>query len=119
MHVITTQNDLEAAIEALGKSAFVTVDTEFIRESTFWPELCLIQMAAPGITALIDPQAPNIDLAPFFALMADDRAVSTCAHLHRRWHRNAGSSPSMPDLPSPGSVAVGDPMAPALPNIRS
>jgi ribonuclease D len=75
MHVITTQNDLEAAIEALGKSAFVTVDTEFIRETTFWPELCLIQMAAPGVTALIDPQAPNIDLAPFFALMADESVV--------------------------------------------
>ncbi|MFU0503784.1 ribonuclease D [Pseudaminobacter sp. NGMCC 1.201702] len=75
MHVITTQNDLEAAIEALGKSAFVTVDTEFIRETTFWPELCLIQMAAPGVTALIDPLAPNIDLAPFFALMADESVV--------------------------------------------
>ena len=49
MHVITTQKELEAAIAALEKSNFVTVDTEFIRETTFWPELCLIQMAAPGV----------------------------------------------------------------------
>lgn len=75
MHVISTQNDLEAAIQALAKSAFVTVDTEFIRETTFWPELCLIQMASPGVNALIDPLAPNIDLAPFFELMADKSVV--------------------------------------------
>lgn len=75
MHVISTQNDLEAAIGALAKSAFVTVDTEFIRETTFWPELCLIQMASPGVNALIDPLASNIDLAPFFELMADKRVV--------------------------------------------
>jgi len=75
MHVISTQNDLEAAIQALAKLAFVTVDTEFIRETTFWPELCLIQMASPGVNALIDPLAPNIDLAPFFELMADKSVV--------------------------------------------
>ena len=44
MHVITTQSELEAAVAALEKSDFVTVDTEFIRETTFWPILCLIQM---------------------------------------------------------------------------
>ncbi|WP_025030811.1 ribonuclease D [Nitratireductor aquibiodomus] len=75
MDLITTQKDLEAAIAAFQKSDFVTVDTEFIRESTFWPELCLIQMAAPGVTALIDPLADGIDLKPFFALMADENIV--------------------------------------------
>ena len=50
MHVIKTQNELETAIAALEKSSFVTVDTEFIRETTYWPELCLIQMAAPGVS---------------------------------------------------------------------
>ncbi len=75
MHVITTQQELETAVAALEKSAFVTVDTEFIRETTFWPELCLIQMAAPGVTALVDPLSPAIDLKPFFALMANEAVI--------------------------------------------
>ncbi|MBE7185170.1 MAG: ribonuclease D [Methylobacterium mesophilicum] len=75
MHTITTQSELEAAIETLKRSAFVTVDTEFIRETTFWPELCLIQMAAPGATALIDPLAPGLDLKPFFDLMGDETVL--------------------------------------------
>ena len=75
MQLITTTDDLETAVAALERSAFVTVDTEFIRETTFWPELCLIQMAAPGVTALVDPLAPGLDLAPFFRLMADERVV--------------------------------------------
>jgi len=73
MNVITTQGELEAAIKALEQSDFVTVDTEFIRETTFWPILCLIQLAAPGVTALVDPLAPGLDLKPFFALMANER----------------------------------------------
>jgi ribonuclease D len=75
MHLITTNAELETAVAALAKSTFVTVDTEFIRETTFWPELCLIQMAAPGVTALVDPLAPDLDLAPFFALMANEAVV--------------------------------------------
>ncbi len=83
MHVITTQGDLDAAIAAFEKSDFVTVDTEFIRETTFWPILCLIQMAAPGVTALIDPLAPGIDLKPFFRLMANE-AVTKVFHAARQ-----------------------------------
>jgi ribonuclease D len=75
MHVITTQEELETAIAALEKSDFVTVDTEFIRETTFWPILCLIQMAAPGVTALVDPLAPGLDLAPFFRLMGNEKVT--------------------------------------------
>jgi len=75
MHVITTQRELEAVCAELARSPFVTVDTEFIRETTFWPELCLIQMAAPGVTALVDPLSPEIDLAPFFALMANESVI--------------------------------------------
>jgi ribonuclease D len=73
MHVITTTEELDTAVAALAKSNFVTVDTEFIRETTFWPELCLIQMAAPDVTALVDPLADGLDLSSFFALMADER----------------------------------------------
>ncbi|EKF20286.1 ribonuclease D [Nitratireductor pacificus] len=75
MDLITKQKDLEAAIAELSKSDFVTVDTEFIRETTFWPELCLIQMAAPGVTALVDPLSADIDLKPFFDLMANERVT--------------------------------------------
>jgi ribonuclease D len=75
MQVITTQRELEAALAELEKSDFVTVDTEFIRETTFWPILCLIQMAAPGVTALIDPLSPDIDLKPFYELMANEKVV--------------------------------------------
>ncbi|MER9438710.1 ribonuclease D [Mesorhizobium sp. M0618] len=75
MNVITTQKELETVLAAFEKSDFVTVDTEFIRETTFWPILCLIQMAAPGVTALIDPLAPDIDLKPFFRLMANEAVV--------------------------------------------
>lgn len=83
MHLITEQADLEAAVSQLSKSDFVTVDTEFIRETTFWPELCLIQLAAPGVTALVDPLAPDIDLKPFFALMADE-SVTKVFHAARQ-----------------------------------
>ena len=75
MQLITTQEELETAVAALRQSDFVTVDTEFIRETTFWPELCLIQMASPGVTALVDPLSPDIDLKPFFALMADEAVI--------------------------------------------
>ncbi len=75
MHLITSRDELAAVIAELSKSDFVTVDTEFIRETTFWPELCLIQMAAPGIDALVDPLAPGMDLAPFFELMANERVT--------------------------------------------
>lgn len=75
MHLITSPDELAAVIAELSRSHFVTVDTEFIRETTFWPELCLIQMAAPGVEALVDPLAPGMDLAPFFQLMANERVT--------------------------------------------
>lgn len=75
MQLIKTQKELDAAIAAIRKSDFVTVDTEFIRETTFWPELCLVQMATPETTALVDPLAPGIDLRPFFELMGDERIL--------------------------------------------
>ncbi|MCO5147570.1 MAG: ribonuclease D [Aquamicrobium sp.] len=75
MPLITRQEDLENVLERLARSDFVTIDTEFIRETTFWPELCLVQLASPDTTALIDPLAPGIDLAPFFRLMGDERTI--------------------------------------------
>ena len=75
MQLITTTSALEEAVSDLSRSDFVTVDTEFIRETTFWPELCLIQMASPDHTALVDALAPGLNLAPFFRLMADEKVV--------------------------------------------
>ncbi|WP_375640425.1 ribonuclease D [Bartonella sp. AA168HLJHH] len=75
MNLITQTTDLEIALNALRTSDFVTVDTEFIREITFWPQLCLIQLASPDVTVLIDPIAPDIDLQPFFDLMVDKKVV--------------------------------------------
>lgn len=75
MHVITSTAELEAVCTSMAKCDFVTVDTEFIRETTFWPELCLIQMATVEETALVDPLANGMDLAPFFRLMADESVL--------------------------------------------
>ncbi|UUP19111.1 ribonuclease D [Nitratireductor thuwali] len=83
MELIKTRHELEQAVSELEKSDFVTIDTEFIRETTFWPELCLIQMAAPGVTALVDPLAPDMDLKPFFDLMANE-AVTKVFHAARQ-----------------------------------
>lgn len=75
MTMITTTDQLEQAVAALSQSDFVTVDTEFIRETTFWPELCVIQLASPDHTAIVDALAPGLDLAAFFRLMADEKIV--------------------------------------------
>ncbi|MBW9053106.1 ribonuclease D [Rhizobium mesosinicum] len=69
--MIETTADLAAACKELAKSDFITIDTEFLRETTFWPELCLIQMASPTVEVLVDPLAKGIDLSPFFELMAN------------------------------------------------
>jgi ribonuclease D len=73
--MIETTAALEEACQKLAQSDFVTVDTEFLRETTFWPELCLIQMASPDLEVIVDPMAKGLDLAPFFTLMADPSVV--------------------------------------------
>jgi ribonuclease D len=75
MMVITTTDALADACRRFAAHAFVTVDTEFVRETTFWPKLCLIQMASPNEAIMVDPLAPGINLAPFFGLMADSAVV--------------------------------------------
>ena len=75
MQMITTTPDLAEACARLARSQFVTVDTEFLRETTFWPRLCVIQMADDHGPVLVDAMAPDIDLAPFFALMADESVL--------------------------------------------
>jgi ribonuclease D len=76
MDLIDTTAALADACTRFAAQSFVTVDTEFMRETTYYPKLCLIQMAAPdGSGVLVDPLAPELDLAPFFALMADEGVV--------------------------------------------
>jgi ribonuclease D len=75
MHVITTTADLQTACDRFATAEFVTVDTEFIREQTFWPQLCLIQLASPGLELIVDPQAPGLDLEPFYVLMRNTNVM--------------------------------------------
>ena len=75
MDLITRNEDLAAACARLSAAPFVAIDTEFMREQTFWPKLCLIQMAAEGVDVLIDSQAPDLDLKPFFDLMSNERVL--------------------------------------------
>ncbi len=71
VHLITTTEDLAALCRRLAGAEFITVDTEFMRETTFWPKLCLAQLAGPDEAAAIDALAPGIDLAPLFDLLSD------------------------------------------------
>jgi ribonuclease D len=91
MDLVTTTSDLAAACERLSLHPFVTIDTEFLRESTYYPLLCVAQMASPDEAVVIDALAPGIDLAPFLALMANERVVKVF-HAARQdieilWHR--------------------------------
>ena len=70
--IITTTAQLADFCQRLQGQAFVAVDTEFMRETTYWPRLCLIQAAAPrGVQAVIDPLSPDMDLEPFLVVLRD------------------------------------------------
>lgn len=69
MKPITQTDALAEACQRLAQNEFISVDTEFMRESTYWPQLCLIQAAGGETEILIDPLAEGLDLAPFWELM--------------------------------------------------
>ena len=75
MHPITTTSELAAACKRMAAHPFVTIDTEFLRETTYYPLLCVAQMASPDEAVVVDALAPGIDLAPFYALMADEKVM--------------------------------------------
>ena len=75
MDLITTTDELAAVCSRMARHPFVTVDTEFLRETTYYPLLCVAQMASPAEAVVIDALATGIDLAPFFALMANEKIV--------------------------------------------
>jgi len=72
MELITSTEELDAACGRMARHPFVTVDTEFLRETTYYPLLCVAQMASPEEAVVIDALATGLDLSPFFALMADE-----------------------------------------------
>lgn len=81
--LITQTADLAAFCERMASAAFVTVDTEFMREKTYWPLLCLVQVGGPEEAACIDPLAEGIDLSPLFDLMRNT-AVLKVFHAARQ-----------------------------------
>jgi ribonuclease D len=83
MKLISDNGALKTLCAALASETFVTVDTEFLRESTYWSELCLVQIAGEELTGLIDPLAVGLDLQPFFDLM-DNANVLKVFHAARQ-----------------------------------
>jgi ribonuclease D len=73
--LITNSGDVAEFCARAAKSDFVTVDTEFVREKTYWPVLCLVQIATRDEAVAIDPLADNIDLAPVYDLMKDSSVL--------------------------------------------
>jgi ribonuclease D len=91
MDLITTTADLAAACSRLAKHPVITVDTEFLRETTYYPLLCVVQMASADEAVVIDTLAGGIDLKPFFELMANE-GVLKVFHAARQdieiiWHQ--------------------------------
>lgn len=75
MRIVTSTDDLNSACQRLSTSDFIAIDTEFMREQTFWPQLCLVQLAMPEEALIVDPMAKGIDLAAFWELMANERVT--------------------------------------------
>ena len=91
MDLITTTGDLAAACDRLAKHRVITVDTEFLRETTYYPLLCVVQMASADEAIVIDTLADGIDLKPFFDLMANETVLKVF-HAARQdieivWHQ--------------------------------
>ena len=81
--LVTTSAELAALCERLRQEPWITIDTEFMRERTYYPELCVVQLASSVDVAVVDAEAPGIDLAPLGALLADT-AVLKVFHAARQ-----------------------------------
>src|SRR5438309_352158 len=90
MQLITTTNSLAEVCGRLQRHPFVTVDTEFLRESTYYPKLCVAQIASTDEAIVVDALADGIDLKPLFHLMADEGVIKVFHAARRdievRWH---------------------------------
>src|SRR4051812_43817473 len=83
MDLITTTAELAAVCDRLSRHPIITVDTEFLRETTYYPLLCVVQMASAEEAVVIDTLAPGINLKPFFDLMTNE-AVLKVFHAARQ-----------------------------------
>src|SRR5436189_6100382 len=97
MQPITTTEQLADACARMSRYSFVTIDTEFLRESTYYPKLCVAQMASTDEAIVIDALAEGLDLGPFFELMANQSIIKVF-HAARQdieicWHE-AGLIPA-------------------------
>ena len=91
MRIIENTADLKVLVGELESAPYIALDTEFMRDSTYWPKLCLLQVAANGVEAIVDPLAEGIDLTPFYVLLKNPRIVKVL-HAGRQdieifWHQ--------------------------------
>ncbi len=96
--LITSSDELKAFCESVSDHPYITVDTEFIRERTYWPKLCLVQVAVEGKAAAIDALAPDIDLNPLFDLMRNENILKV---FHSPGQDLSVFHTVMQDVPSP------------------
>ncbi len=75
MRIVESTADLKDLTRELASAPYLALDTEFMRDSTYWPKLCLLQIASTGVAAIVDPLADGMDLTPFFELIADPKIV--------------------------------------------
>jgi ribonuclease D len=75
MRIITSSRDLDDFVAELEKGSYAAIDTEFMRDQTYWPKLCLVQAAGPESQGVIDPLAPGIELTPFYRLLGNPAVV--------------------------------------------
>ncbi|GIR77599.1 MAG: hypothetical protein CM15mP80_02240 [Alphaproteobacteria bacterium] len=73
--LIETTEELNSALSKLSDAEFVAIDTEFMRENTYYPKLCLVQLSAAGTTLCVDPLVPNIDMSALYNLMQNPSII--------------------------------------------
>ncbi len=96
MRTVTATKDLKDLIAELEPAPYLALDTEFMRDQTYWPKLCLLQVAAPGVEAAIDPLAPGLDLKPFYKLLKSPHIVKVlhaCRQDIEIFHHQGGMIP--------------------------
>jgi ribonuclease D len=97
MRIVDNTEDLKALVAELEGATYLALDTEFMRDQTYWPKLCLIQVAAPGVEAIVDPLGDGIDLTPFYDLLRKPGIVKVL-HAARQdieiFHHQGGMIPN-------------------------